>query len=86
MAYLRIGGYHGLLMPADAAMKVAALLQNAVNCHESFEGLSHCYVPGEPEEVEFKLIRANQLRARRPGSEDADDLVVLPAPVLRLPR
>lgn len=89
MAFLRIGGYKGFLMPSDAAMKVAALLQNAVTCEETLEhsDVTWSYQPSGPVEVEFKLVRANQVRPLKQSVPDEPvGLLALPAPVRRLPR
>lgn len=75
-------------MPADAAMKVAGLLQNAFSCEEAFEysDATRSYQVKDPAEVEFKLVRANQLRPRERSDEDSAKPLTLPLPMRRLPR
>jgi hypothetical protein len=89
MAFLRLGGGHGYLLSSDAAMKVAALLQSAFVCDETLDrtDVVWTYQVLEPAEVEFKLVRANQVRQPKPAEPDQEDsLFALPAPMRRLPR
>lgn len=62
MAYLTIG--HGnFLMEASKAMKVAELMQHAVNAEWDWkhEGRDYRYTIGNPTNVEFRLVRADQV-------------------------
>lgn len=89
MAFLRLGGGRGYLLPSDAAMKVAALLQSAFVCEETLDrkDVVWTYQVLEPVEVEFKLVRANQVRQPKPAEPDSEGgLFALPPPMRRLPR
>ncbi|CAN5435616.1 hypothetical protein BH10PSE18_BH10PSE18_18700 [soil metagenome] len=87
MAFLQIGGYQGFLLPADAAMKIVGLMQEAFHCEEHYSGPGHTYTPTRPADVEFKTVRADQLRSPKPATSDDDgDLQRLSAPMPRLPR
>ncbi len=78
MAFLTIGYVH-VLMPADKAMKVAELMQQAVPAERDWAGNGEVYVVKEEDlNVEFKLARPNQIRM--PHGEPA------PAPRQRLLR
>jgi hypothetical protein len=61
MACLTIG-YSDYLMPSDKAMKVAELMQHAIECESSFEGTGYVYTAKETPNVEFSLVRPNQVR------------------------
>lgn len=64
MACLTIG-YRDYLMPSDKAMKVAELMQHAIECDSNFDGTSYVYTAGEQPNVEFSLVRPNQIRMPR---------------------
>lgn len=61
MACLTIG-YRDYLMPSDKAMKVAELMQHAVECESNFEGTGYVYTAKDQPNVEFSLVRPNQVR------------------------
>ena len=61
MACLTIG-YRDYLMPSDKAMKVAELMQHAIECESSFEGTGYVYTAKDQPNVEFSLVRPNQVR------------------------
>lgn len=61
MACLTIG-YQDYLMPSDKAMKVAELMQHAIACESNFEGTGYVYTAKEQPNVEFSLVRPNQVR------------------------
>ncbi len=61
MARLTIG-YQEYLMPSDKAMKVAELMQHAIACESNFEGTGYVYTAKEQPNVEFSLVRPNQVR------------------------
>lgn len=61
MACLTIG-YSDYLMPSDKAMKVAELMQHAIACNSNFEGTGYVYTAKETPNVEFSLVRPNQVR------------------------
>ncbi|WP_423458001.1 hypothetical protein [Ottowia sp. VDI28] len=63
MAYITIG-YSHFLMDASKAMKVAELMQHAVNTEWNYRPSADQdhYTVGEPVNVEFRLVRANQIR------------------------
>ncbi|MDH1333234.1 hypothetical protein N5D77_05910 [Comamonas thiooxydans] len=63
MACLTIGHYDYLL-PSAKAMKVAELMQDAFECREHYDGgTSSVYeVKADQPNVEFKLVRPNQVR------------------------
>ena len=63
MAYLTIG-YSHFLMDASKAMKVAELMQHAVNVEWSYgERMSaDTYTVGESVNVEFRLVPASKIR------------------------
>lgn len=61
MARLTIG-YQDYLMPPDKAMKVAELMQHAVECRSNFEGTGYVYTAKDQPNVEFSLVRPNQVR------------------------
>ncbi len=87
MAFLQIGGYQGFLLPADAAMKIVGLMREAFHCQEDYSGLGYTYTPTRPADVEFKTVRANQLRSPKPATSDEEsDQQRLSSPVPRLPR
>lgn len=67
MAFLRIG-YQGFLTSADAAMKVAGLLQNAFACEESFDcsDAKRSYQVINPAEVELALTVKAECAASTP--------------------
>ncbi len=60
MACLTIG-YRDYLMPSDKAMNVAELMQHAIECESSFEGTGYVYTAKETPNVEFSLVRPNQV-------------------------
>lgn len=62
MAYLTIGNGN-FLMEASKAMKVAELMQHAVNAEWDWkhEGRDMRYIVGDPTNVEFRLVRADQI-------------------------
>lgn len=76
MAYLTIGHGHYLL-DASKAMKVAELMQHAVDAEwdYGYEGRDRRYIAGASPNVEFRLVRADQVRM--PQGEPA------PMPVAR---
>jgi hypothetical protein len=63
LAYLTIGHSH-FLLDASKAMKVAELMQNAVNAEwdYGYEGRERRYIAGASPEVEFRLVRSDQVR------------------------
>ena len=61
MAYLTIG-YSHFLMDASKAMKVAELMQHAIECESNFEGTGYVYTAKDQPNVEFSLVRPNQVR------------------------
>lgn len=61
MACLTIG-YRDYLMPSDKAMKVAELMQHAIECESKFEGTCYVYTATDQPNVEFSLVRPNQVR------------------------
>ena len=61
MACLTIG-YRDYLMPSDKAMKVAELMQQAIECESKFEGTCYVYTATDQPNVEFSLVRPNQVR------------------------
>lgn len=79
MACLTIG-YQDYLMPSDKAMKVAELMQHAVECRSNFEGTGYVYTAKDQPNVEFSLVRPNQVRM--PQGES----MPMPAPRQRLLR
>lgn len=70
MAYLTIGYGHFLMDPAKA-MKVAELMQHAVNVEWNFARTNDgdTYEVQGPVNVEFRLVPANKIRM--PGGEAA---------------
>lgn len=67
MAFITIG-YGHFLMEASKAMKVAELMQHAVNADWNYmRSDSDTYTANGPVNVEFKLVRQNQIRMT--GSE-----------------
>lgn len=58
-------GYHRYLMPASIGMKVVQLLQNAFDVDEEWEE-ERIYTVKEPVNVEFRSVRANQIRMPTP--------------------
>lgn len=79
MACLTIG-YRDYLMPFDKAMKVAELMQHAIECESKFEGTGYVYTAKDQPNVEFSLVRPNQVRM--PQGEP----MPMPAPRQRLLR
>lgn len=61
MACLTIG-YRDYLMPSDKAMKVAELMQHAIECESNFEGTGYVYTAKDQPNVEFSLVRPSQVR------------------------
>lgn len=62
MAYLTIGHSH-FLLEASKAMKVAELMQHAVDAEWDYghEGRDRRYIAGASPTVEFRLVRADQV-------------------------
>ncbi|WP_293222249.1 hypothetical protein [Ottowia sp.] len=60
MACLTIG-YHDYLMPSDKAMKVAELMQHAVNCDRDFDGNDYVYKVREEPAIRFSLVRPDRV-------------------------
>jgi hypothetical protein len=63
MAYITIG-HSDFLLDASKAMKVAELMQHAVDAKWDYyrsEG-KDTYIAGDPARVEFRLVRADQVR------------------------
>ena len=54
-------GYQRFLMPQDKAMKVAELMQHAVTCEVDYHD-GYTYTPQEAPDIQFSLVRANQVR------------------------
>jgi len=80
MAYLTIG-HSTFLLEASKAMKVADLMQYAVDGDWSYVSRGDdYYTAGEPARVEFRLVRADQVRM--PHAEPAS----MPPPRQRLLR
>jgi hypothetical protein len=79
MACLTIG-YQDYLMPSDKAMKVAELMQHAIECESNFEGTAYVYNAKDQPNVEFSLVRPSQVRM--PQGEPTP----VPAPRQRLLR
>lgn len=66
--------YQEFLMPADKGMKVVELLQSAFKCERRYDERSdRKYYIGEQPQVEFALVRSNQVAE-----------AAVPAPVRRL--
>lgn len=87
MAFLQFGGYQGFLLPADSAMKIVSLMQDAFHCEENYAGPGYTYRPTKPADVEFKTVRTSQLRTPKPdGRDDVVEPLRLAPPVQRLPR
>ena len=62
MACLTIG-YTDYLLPSAKAMKVAELMQEAVECRSGFDGMQADYtLLQRPVNVAFTLVRPNQVR------------------------
>ena len=61
MACLTIGN-RDYLIPSDKAMKVAELMQHAIECEAKFEGAGYVYTATDQPNVEFSLVRPNQVR------------------------
>lgn len=62
MAYLTIG-HSNFLLEASKAMKVAELMQYAVDADWNYVSRGDdYYTAGEPARVEFRLVRADQVR------------------------
>ena len=61
LACLRVG-WRPLLMPADRAIKVMALLRGALDVTEDHKGGQHVYVLGEPVELVLETVKASQIR------------------------
>lgn len=56
--------YQKFLMPADKGMKVVELMQSAFACEESYGERGYVFQPEtEQPSVEYKLVRANQIKA-----------------------
>lgn len=62
MAYLTIG-HSNFLLAASKAMKVAELMQHAVDAEwdYGYEGRDRRYIAGNSPSVEFRLVRADQV-------------------------
>ena len=72
MACLSIG-YTDYLMPATKAMKVAELMQAAVECDQRYTGQEMVYeVQPEQLRVAFVLVRPSQVRM--PDGETSENL------------
>lgn len=61
LACLRVG-WRPLLMPADKAIKVMALLRGSLDVTEDHKGGQHVYVLGEPVELVLETVKASQIR------------------------
>jgi hypothetical protein len=86
MACLQIG-YQSLLLPSDKAMKVAEALQQAVQADRNWEGHQVVYtVNEEPLDVQFALVRPNQVRMPSGDPYPAPKARALPLSHPRLPR
>ena len=79
LAYLTIG-HSNFLLDASKAMKVAELMQHAIECESKFEGTGYVYTAKDQPNVEFSLVRPNQVRM--PQGES----MPMPAPRQRLLR
>lgn len=62
MAYLTIG-HSNFLLESSKAMKVAELMQHAVDAEWDYahEGLDRRYIAGASPNVEFRLVRGDQV-------------------------
>lgn len=71
MAFITIG-YGHFLMESSKAMKVAELMQHAVNADWNYiRGDSDTYTANGPVNVEFKLVRQSQIRMSGSDQEAA---------------
>lgn len=61
MACLTLG-YRDYLMPSEKAMKVAELMQHAIERESHFDGSGYVYTAKDQPQVEFALVRPNQVR------------------------
>lgn len=63
LAYLTIG-HSNFLLDASKAMKVAELMQHAVNAEwdYGYEGRERRYIAGTSPDVEFRLVKSDQVR------------------------
>ena len=61
LAYLTIG-HSNFLLDASKAMKVAELMQHAIECESNFDGTGYVYTAKDQPNVEFSLVRPNQVR------------------------
>ena len=54
-------GYHELLLPVDAGLKVIALLQNAVQCRSGFSDRRTYIVNPDPLVIEMAVVNRSQV-------------------------
>lgn len=69
-------GYVEVLMPADAGLKVVALLRGALRTQQGFDGCDRTYELGEKLQVEYCGVKAGQVRRPKPPTPDAAPLAI----------
>ncbi len=78
MAFITIGMDH-FLMDAGKAMKVAELMQHAVDAEWNYTRTeSDTYTAGAPANVEFRLVRPDRIRMRQGEPGVQQQLLQLP--------
>lgn len=75
LAVIQIG-YACYLVPAKNAAKVIELLSQAVECEDSFGVRDRVYTITRPIVLEYRLVRASQVR-RAAGDVDGDEPVTV---------
>lgn len=83
LAHLQIS-YFSFILPVDKAMKIAELMQHAVECSMSYDDRKSFTLKDQPE-VSFELVKSSQIHAPNAQPEQATFLG-LPPPIRRLPR
>lgn len=64
-------GYESYLLPSDKGMKVVELMQSAFTCERNYGPTGFTYQAVEQPNVEFALVRANQVVAPKGDSKCA---------------
>ncbi|MGE0446164.1 MAG: hypothetical protein AB7P99_13125 [Vicinamibacterales bacterium] len=76
MCCVRFGWRAELLLPADKAMKLVELLQQAALCERNYDGAGYVFVVQEQPEVELITVKASQIRMPQPSPASVSSQVL----------
>lgn len=68
--------YRDYLLPADKGMKLVELLQSAFETEKEYVERGYTYAIGDQPNVEFCLVKASQIKARRTDTNAAGQMLL----------